>query len=69
MRMNWLDKLAWVLIVLGGLNWGAVGFFKYNAVDKIFTAGTTSSKVVYDIIGVAAIWAVVGMVMAWSSKK
>lgn len=63
MKMNPLDWLSWLIITLGGINWGLVGFFKYNLVDKIFGVGSTGSKVVYDIVGIAAVWSVIGMFM------
>lgn len=63
MKMNWADKLSWLVVTLGALNWGLVGFFKYNLVDKIFGVGSTGSKVVYDIIGIAAVWSLWSMIM------
>lgn len=43
------------LVIIGGLNWGLVGLFNYNLVDALF--GTTSwiSRLVYIVVGVAAI--------------
>ncbi len=63
MKMNWFDKLTWLLVTLGGLNWGSVGFFKYNVVDHIFGSGSTGAKVVYDIVGLSALWSAYGIVM------
>ena len=60
MEMNWVDKLSWLLIVIGGLNWGLVGFFKYNLVEKIFSTGL--SRVIYDIVGIAAVYSFFRMV-------
>ena len=69
MKMNPLDKLSWLLVTIGGLNWGSVGFFKYNVVDHIFGAGSTGAKVVYDIVGLAALWCLWGMVAMMSDMK
>jgi len=70
MKMNWADKLCWLLIIVGSLNWGLVGFFKYNLVDKIFGVGSTGSKVVYDIVGLAAVYSFVRMLtMITGGKK
>lgn len=44
---------------MGGLNWGLVGFFDFNLVDAIFGADSTGSRVVYAIVGVAALYKVV----------
>ncbi len=55
--MGALDKLASVLMIIGGLNWGLVGFFDYNLVNEIFGAGSTLSRIIYAIVGVAALYA------------
>ena len=69
MKMNTWDKLAYTLVVIGGLNWGLVGFFKYNLVDKIFGADSTGSRVVYDLVGLAALWMLYGMLTMMGDKK
>ncbi len=53
--MNVLIKIALVLTIVGGLNWGLIGFFDYNLVDAIFGDGSTMSRVVYCIVGVSAV--------------
>lgn len=55
MKMNTLDKLAYVLAVVGGLNWGLVGAFDYNLVDSLFGAGSTLSRIIYVLVGLAAL--------------
>lgn len=69
MKMNPFDKLSWLLVTVGALNWGSVGFFDYNAVDRIFGAGSTGARVVYDIVGLAAVWSLWGMLTMMSSAN
>jgi uncharacterized membrane protein YuzA (DUF378 family) len=69
MKMNAADYVAWLLIVVGGLNWGLVGAFKYNLVDKIFGAGSTISKVVYVLVGLAAVYSVIAVVAKMSKNN
>ncbi len=64
-----LDKLSQVLIVVGGLNWGLIGFFDYNLVEKLFKVDSTLTTIVYDLVGLAALWAFYGMVKMMSSGK
>ena len=68
MKWNALDKLGFLLLVVGGLNWGLVGFFKYNLVDEIFGVGSGVSRVVYALVGVAALRGV-WSIWAMMSKK
>ena len=38
--MKVIDKIALVLIVIGAINWGLVGFFEFNLVDTLFGEAT-----------------------------
>lgn len=57
--MRTLNIIALVLILIGGLNWGLVGFFDYNLVDSIFGTGSVAARVIYDLVGVAALYKIV----------
>ncbi|MEK7582726.1 MAG: DUF378 domain-containing protein [Patescibacteria group bacterium] len=54
--MKNLGILAWILVVVGGLNWGLIGFFDYNLVDSIFGSGSTIARVVYILVGLSAVY-------------
>ncbi|MBI3114995.1 MAG: DUF378 domain-containing protein [Candidatus Kerfeldbacteria bacterium] len=60
MKMNALDWISMILLVIGGLNWGLVGFFEYDLVAEIFGAGSTGAKIVYDLVGIAALYSIFG---------
>ncbi len=68
MKMNALDWVAWVLVIVGGLNWGLVGFFKWDLVAAIFGDMSGVSRVVYGLVGLAALY-MLAMVVVKSSKK
>lgn len=54
-----LKKITFVLVIVGALNWGLMGFFDFNLVTKIFggTSSLTSlSNIVYDLIGLSAVY-------------
>jgi uncharacterized membrane protein YuzA (DUF378 family) len=61
MKMNTLDYVAWVLIVVGGLNWGLVGAFDYNLVDSLFGVDSTLAAVVYVLVGLAAVYSLISV--------
>lgn len=56
-RLSFMDWLTLVLVIIGGLNWGLVGFFDYNLVTSIFGDGTMTA-VVYDLVGLSALYLV-----------
>jgi uncharacterized protein len=55
-KMNALDWIALILVIVGGLNWGLVGFFKFDLVVAIFGKGSTLTSIVYDLVGLAALY-------------
>ena len=48
--------IAWVLVIIGGLNWGLVGAFNYNLVDGIFGVGSMVARIIYVVVGLATIF-------------
>lgn len=51
--MDKLHKVAYIVLVVGGLNWGMVGFFNINVISNIFSEDL--SRIIYSFIGLAAL--------------
>ena len=56
MRMNFLDVLAYLLVIVGGINWGLVGFFDYNLVGQIFGSDSAAARIIYGAVGLSAVY-------------
>jgi hypothetical protein len=56
MKLNWLDIIAFVLVIVGGLNWGLVGLFDFDLVAQLFGVVPVVAKIVYDLVGLAAVY-------------
>jgi uncharacterized membrane protein YuzA (DUF378 family) len=54
--MKNLKMLSYWLLIIGGLNWGLVGFFNYNVVAGIFGAWPTLERVIYILVGLSAVY-------------
>jgi uncharacterized membrane protein YuzA (DUF378 family) len=54
-----LDVVAIALLIVGGLNWGLVGLFNFDLVAALFGAGSALSRVVYVLVGIAALYGIV----------
>jgi hypothetical protein len=59
---------AVVLVIIGGLNWGLVGFFDWNLVDAIFGEGSALSRIIYAIVGLAALYMIIARLMRPADK-
>lgn len=58
MKNNTTDWIALVLVIVGGLNWGLVGLFKFDLVATIFGPMSILSRVVYTLVGIAAAYTI-----------
>ncbi|WNB90270.1 DUF378 domain-containing protein [Bacillus sp. NEB1478] len=54
--MDWLKKLAALLVLIGALNWGLIGLFNLNVVTEVFGSGSTVTQVLYSLIGLSGLW-------------
>ncbi len=55
-QMELVNKIACTLVLIGALNWGLVGFFGFDLVAFLFGMGSFLSMIVYDIVGLSALW-------------
>lgn len=54
-----IDRIALILTIIGGINWGLVGLFRFDFVAYLFGGQTsTVSRVIYTLVGIAAIWCI-----------
>lgn len=51
-----LKVVAMVLVVVGGINWGLIGFFKFDLVATVFGDMSAVSRVIYALVGLSAIF-------------
>lgn len=54
-----MDTLALILSIIGSLNWGLVGIFRFDLVAWLFGGQTaTVSRIIYTIVGLAGLWCI-----------
>ena len=53
--MKTIDIIAEALVIIGALNWGLVGLFDFNLVGAVFGGSTPVARVIYVLVGLAAI--------------
>jgi len=54
-----MDRIALVLVIIGGLNWGSIGIFRFDLVAFLFGGQAAPiSRVVYTLVGLAALWCI-----------
>ena len=53
------DKIALAIAIIGGLNWGSIGLFRFDLVAALFGGQTSMiSRIIYALVGLAALWCI-----------
>lgn len=54
-----MDTIALILSIIGSLNWGLVGIFKFDLVAWLFGGqGSVVSRIIYTVVGLAGLWCI-----------
>lgn len=54
-KINLLDKLSFILVLLGSLNWGAIGLFNTNLLRTLSFNSSVAERIYYILILLSAI--------------
>ena len=57
-NMKIIDKISLVLVIIGAINWGLIGFFNFNLVETIFGNMTMIARIIYALVGISGLWAI-----------
>ena len=58
MKYSVLDYIVLVLVIIGAVNWGLIGFFKFDLVNVIFGNMTLLSRIIYAVIGLSGLYSI-----------
>ena len=53
-----LDAIAFILVLIGAINWGLIGFFSFDLVAALFGDMSTFSRMVYGLVGLAGLYSI-----------
>lgn len=57
--MSTLNRVALVLVIIGALNWGLIGFFQFDLVASIFGGqDAVLSRIVYALVGLSGLYCI-----------
>ena len=51
-----LHMVAWVLLIIGGLNWGLWGLLKIDLVNTLLGSYAPLDQIVYILVGISAVY-------------
>ena len=68
--MKAINLITLVLVIVGGINWGLVGFAQFDLVAAIFGGQDAMlARVVYALVGLSALWQIVPLAQAGSAGQ
>lgn len=54
-----MDSIALIVSIIGALNWGLIGIFKFDLVAWLFGGQTAGlSRIIYTLVGLAGLWCI-----------
>jgi len=57
--MGVLQRIALLLVIIGAINWGLIGFFQFNLVSAIFGGlSTMPERIVYGLVGLSGLYCI-----------
>ncbi|WP_299997930.1 DUF378 domain-containing protein [uncultured Clostridium sp.] len=56
--MKIIDTIVLILVIVGSINWGLLGFFQFDLVAAIFGDMSTFSRIIYSVIGIAGLYSI-----------
>ena len=58
MRMNVFHYIVLTLVIIGAINWGLIGFFRFDLVNVSFGNMSILSRIIYALIGVSGLYSI-----------
>ena len=59
-KLTIIDWVAFILVIIGGLNWGLVGVMQYDLVYTLFGDGIIS-MIIYILVGLSALFMLISI--------
>ncbi|MDF2502982.1 MULTISPECIES: DUF378 domain-containing protein [Clostridium] len=56
--MKTLDIISLVLVIIGAINWGLIGFFRFDLVASLFGDMSTFTRIIYALVGIAGLYSI-----------
>jgi len=52
-----LDRISLVLVIIGAINWGSIGLFRFDIIAWLFGGqGAIISRIIYTVVALAGVW-------------
>jgi uncharacterized protein len=56
--MKTFDIIALILVIIGAVNWGLIGFFQYDLVSAICGTSSALTRIIFALVGLAGLYSI-----------
>lgn len=56
MNTKGIDYAALIIGIIGAINWGLIGFFRFDLVAFLFGSMTLLTRIIYAVVGIAGLY-------------
>jgi uncharacterized protein len=68
-KWNAIDWVTFILVFIGGINWGLIGFFHFNLLGVLFGYTNAITRIIYAAVGLSSIYMLYATCKCCSSDK
>lgn len=58
MKLSVFDYVVLTLIIVGAINWGLIGFFRFDLINVLFGNMTLLSRIIYALVGLGGLYTI-----------
>ncbi len=56
--MKTIDYIALIVVIIGAVNWGLIGFLNFDLVAFCFGSMSLFSRIIYGLVGICGLYAI-----------
>lgn len=56
--MKIINAIVLLLVIVGALNWGSIGFFKFDCISYLFGELSAVSRIIFSLVGLCGIYSI-----------
>lgn len=56
--MKTLNVISLLLVIIGAINWGLIGLFKYDLVSSIFGDMSVLTRIIFTLVGISGLYSI-----------
>lgn len=57
-KLKILNVISLLLVVVGAINWGLIGFFKFDLVSMLFGDMSALTRIIFALVGIAGLYSI-----------